>query len=226
VRSCATALGVAVPEALVLGLTEDATGEIAPGSPALKAALEQCDAVLVGPGMRATPFLTRFTGRLHQMKATVVLDAGALNGGVCAGAGAPFILTPHAGEMAFMCGGRKEDVERSPLEHAIKMAGETSSVVVLKGPRTLIVGPDGEAWIHEGGGPGLGTSGSGDALAGLITGFAARGATPMEAALWGVWTHGEAGRLLAGSVGPLGFLAREISLQVPGILQRFNCGDS
>ncbi|WP_447786454.1 NAD(P)H-hydrate dehydratase [Stenotrophomonas bentonitica] len=226
VRSCATALGVAVPEALVIGLPEDATGEIAPGSPALRAALEQCDAVLVGPGMRATPFLTRFTARLHQMKATVVLDAGALNGGVCAGAGAPFILTPHAGEMAFMCGGRKEDVERSPLEHAVKMASDTSSVVVLKGPRTLIVGPDGEAWIHEGGGPGLGTSGSGDALAGLITGFAARGATPMEAALWGVWTHGEAGRLLAGSVGPLGFLAREISLQVPGILQRFNCADS
>jgi len=225
VRSCATALGVAVPEALVIGLPEDATGEIAPGSPALQAALDQCDAVLVGPGMRPTPFLTRLTARLHQMKATVVLDAGALNGGVCAGAGAPFILTPHAGEMAFMCGGRKEDVERSPLEHAIKMARATSSVVVLKGPRTLIVAPDGEAWLHEGGGPGLGTSGSGDALAGLITGFAARGATPMEAAVWGVWTHGEAGRLLAGSVGPLGFLAREISLQVPGILQRFNCED-
>lgn len=226
VRSCATALGVAVPEALVIGLPEDATGEIAPGSPALQAALEQCDAVLVGPGMRATPFLTRLTARLHQMKATVVLDAGALNGGVCAAVGAPFILTPHAGEMAFMCGGRKEDVERSPLEHAIEMARTTSSVVVLKGPRTFVVGPDGEAWLHDGGGPGLGTSGSGEALAGLITGFAARGATPMEAALWGVWTHGEAGRLLAESVGPLGFLAREISLQVPGILQRFNCADS
>lgn len=225
VRSCATALGVAVPEALVIGLPEDANGEIAPGSPALQAALEQCDAVLVGPGMRATPFLKRFTARLHQMNATVVLDAGALNGGVCAGPGAPFILTPHAGEMAFMCGGRKEAVERSPLEHAVEMARVTSSVVVLKGPRTFIVAPDGEAWCHEGGGPGLGTSGSGDALAGLITGFAARGATPMEAALWGVWTHGEAGRLLAGSVGPLGFLAREISLKVPSILQRFNCDD-
>lgn len=224
VRSCTTALGVAVPEALVIGLPEDASGEIAPGSPALHQALDQCDAVLVGPGMSATPFLARLTARLHQMKATVVLDAGALNGGVSAAGSAPFILTPHAGEMAFMCGGRKEDVEREPLEHALRMARATASVVVLKGPRTVIVGPDGEVWLHEGGGPGLGTSGSGDVLAGLITGFAARGATPMEAALWGVWTHGEAGRLLAEAAGPLGFLAREISSRVPGILQHFSCG--
>lgn len=222
VRTCAAALGVAVPEALVIGLPEDSSGEIAPGSPALQAALEQCDAVLIGPGMSATPFLTRLTARLHQMKAAVVLDAGALNSGPCAPAGAPFILTPHAGEMAAMCGGSKEDVERAPLEHASEMARTSCSVVVLKGPQTLIVGPDGEAWLHQGGGPGLGTSGSGDVLAGLITGFAARGATPVEAALWGVWTHGEAGRLLAESVGPLGFLAREISARVPGILQRFS----
>ena len=97
VRSCATALGVAVPEALVIGLPEDASGEIAPGSPALQQALEQCDAVLIGPGMSATPFLTRLTARLHQMEATVVLDAGALNSGVSAGTGAPFILTPACG---------------------------------------------------------------------------------------------------------------------------------
>lgn len=223
VRSCATALGVAVPEALVVGLPEDVSGEIAPGSPALKHALEHCDAVLIGPGMSATPFLTRLTARLHQMKAAVVLDAGALNAGVSAAAGAPFVLTPHAGEMAFMCGGRKEDVERQPLDHAQQMAQATASIVVLKGPRTFIVGPDGEAWLHEGGGPGLGTSGSGDVLAGLITGFAARGATPMEAALWGVWVHGAAGQLLAESVGPLGFLAREISATVPRILQQFGC---
>jgi len=93
--------------------------------------------------------------------------------------------------------------------------------VVMKGPLTYVVAPSGQAWRNEGGGPGLGTSGSGDVLAGLIAGFAARGASALDAALWGVWVHGQAGARLAGSVGSLGFLARELGAEVPAILDRF-----
>ena len=63
------------------------------------------------------------------------------------------------------------------------------------------------------------TSGSGDALAGLDVGLLARGLAPAAAALWGVFLHGEAGKRLAASVGPIGFLAREIS----GEVLRFLC---
>ncbi len=223
VRSCAVPLALAVPEALVLGLREDGNGEIAGGAAALKATIDDCDAVLIGPGMRATPFLERLTAKASRTTATVVMDAGALNGRIRAPEGRPFVLTPHAGEMANMCGGTKQAVQDAPLEHAARMARSTHSVLVLKGARTYIVAPDGTAWLHDGGGPGLGTSGSGDTLAGLIAGFAARGASPLAAALWGVWVHGEAGRLLSQSVGPLGFLAREIAREVPAILGRFPC---
>lgn len=81
-----------------------------------------------------------------------------------------------------------------------------------------MVTPDGRAWCYEVGHVGLATSGSGDTLAGLIVGLAARGMAPEAAALWGVYVHGEAGRRLARRYGGIGFLASEIPQQVPAIL--------
>lgn len=82
----------------------------------------------------------------------------------------------------------------------------------------MIVTPQGEAWSFDGGNVGLATSGSGDTLAGIVAGLLARGATPLQAALWGVYLHGEAGNRLARLHGPLGFLARELLAQVPRIM--------
>ena len=78
--------------------------------------------------------------------------------------------------------------------------------------------PTAGAWKYEGGGPGLGVSGSGDTLAGIVGGLLARGAAPLTALLWAVWLHGEAGAALSRKVGPIGFLAREISGEVPALL--------
>jgi NAD(P)H-hydrate repair Nnr-like enzyme with NAD(P)H-hydrate dehydratase domain len=96
------------------------------------------------------------------------------------------------------------------------------AVVIMKGAESWVVAPDGTHWHYDGGGVGLATSGSGDALAGLVTGILARGADPVTAALWGVYLHGEAGARLARSIGPVGFLAREISGEVPRILREFS----
>jgi NAD(P)H-hydrate repair Nnr-like enzyme with NAD(P)H-hydrate dehydratase domain len=87
----------------------------------------------------------------------------------------------------------------------------------MKGSSTIITAPDG-IWLYEGGGVGLATSGSGDVLAGIIAGLAARGAVPTAAALWGVYLHGEAGGRLSQIIGPLGFLAREIPDMIPKLL--------
>lgn len=221
VESVATAMALAVPEALVLGMRESARGELAASASDLDAALDTCGAVVIGPGMRPSRFLTRLTQRASELEGTVVMDAGALHEGLKAAAGRPFILTPHAGEMAQLCGAEKQAILANPVKHALRMARATRSVVALKGPDTWIAEPDGSAWLHRGGISGLGTSGSGDVLAGLIAGFAARGMPALDATLWGVWVHGEAGRMLGRSVGALGFLAREIAPMVPRILARF-----
>lgn len=220
-RDLATTLAVAVPEALVMGLAVDRQGEIVRGSAALDHAFEGCDTALIGPGMQASAGAATLVRRAtRHVQGTLVLDAGALSPGLKAASDRPHILTPHAGEMAELAQVEKTAVERAPETFAREFAQRMRSVLVLKGATTFIAAPDGSLWVYRSRCPGLGTSGSGDVLAGIIAGIAARGADALQAALWGVLLHGTAGRQLARSIGTLGFLAREIATGVPGILDR------
>ena len=79
----------------------------------------------------------------------------------------------------------------------------------------------GESFCSRSGNVGLATSGSGDALAGIIAGLIARGAEPLQAAVWGVHLHGLAGESLAREVGPIGYLAREILAEIPRVMAKF-----
>src|SRR5690606_6460560 len=84
----------------------------------------------------------------------------------------------------------------------------------------------GRLWINTGGSPGLGTSGSGDVLAGVIAGLAAHGATPEQAAAWGVHLHAQAGARLSHRFGEVGFLAREIAGEVTMLMQDLSGGNT
>jgi hydroxyethylthiazole kinase-like uncharacterized protein yjeF len=217
------ALATAVPEARVLALAADATDPVAIGED-LKRHAANCDALLIGPGMlsddagRAGALLALETGQ------ALILDAGALQavaGHRAKSQGRPLILTPHAGEMAHLLGTEKSEIVADPLRAAQAACELFGATVVMKGATTLVVSPDAPPLRYAGGGPGLGTSGSGDVLAGLLAGFVARGAAPMPAAAWAVFVHGEAGARLASRLGPVGFLAREISAEAPAILAAF-----
>jgi hydroxyethylthiazole kinase-like uncharacterized protein yjeF len=128
------------------------------------------------------------------------------------------VITPHAGEMAGLLDITKEEVEQAPLATARSTAKDLGVVVILKGPTTHIAAPDGRVWVNRAGSKGLATSGSGDTLAGLVVGLLARGASPEQAAVWGVHIHAVAGLQLAKDVAPLGFLARELPTAFPGLL--------
>jgi ADP-dependent NAD(P)H-hydrate dehydratase len=230
VRSVAVAMALAVPEAMVIGLPETDAGEIEAeaAAPRIAGAAQRCDAVLLGPGMNTCDITTTLVRTLlaEQNETAYVLDAGAICGlsphaATVRALQAPPVLTPHAGEMAQLLDWDREAVEAEPLKAALRAAELLRAVVIMKGAESWIVAPDGAHWHYGGGGVGLATSGSGDALAGLITGILARGADPLTAALWGVYLHGEAGARLAKSVGPVGFLAREISGEVTQILREF-----
>ena len=117
------------------------------------------------------------------------------------------------------CSNARRRRSRSIRSHAARRAAERyDAVALVKGRFSFVAAPDGRAFRFEGGGIGLATSGSGDVLAGIVGGLAARGADPLTATLWGVWLHGEAGRILTEQVGRVGFLAREIPDLVPGLL--------
>jgi NAD(P)H-hydrate repair Nnr-like enzyme with NAD(P)H-hydrate dehydratase domain len=131
----------------------------------------------------------------------------------------PTILLPHSGEMASLLGCDEDEVEADAAAAGRTCAERYDSVTLVKGVHSHIVTPDGQVFRYEGGGPGLGVSGSGDTLAGIVGGLLARGADPLTALLWGVWCHGEAGRRLGEKIGTLGYLAREIPGEVPGVLR-------
>lgn len=220
-RPVATALAIAMPEARVIPLPADRAGGIANSSPALTDAASQADGVLVGPGMRDSTASRRVAAALVRANAgTVVLDAGALGAFAGARGAAAMVLTPHAGEMAALLGIEVGEVEAGAGAIAARFAREAGVVLVLKGATTHIAAPDGRRWINTGGSVGLGTSGSGDVLAGIIAGLAARGAPPGQAAVWGVHLHAAAGAVLARRLGRLGLLAREIAAEVPPLMAR------
>jgi NAD(P)H-hydrate repair Nnr-like enzyme with NAD(P)H-hydrate dehydratase domain len=73
-------------------------------------------------------------------------------------------------------------------------------------------------YVDRSGNAGLATSGSGDVLAGLLAGLAARGADPLQAVVWAAHVHGLAGDRLAARIGAVGYLARELLDEIPGVL--------
>lgn len=108
-----------------------------------------------------------------------------------------FVLTPHPGEMARLCGVEPSFVQANRLQLAQQKAQEWQQTVVLKGAYTVIAAPDGHVSVSPFATPVLATAGTGDVLAGLIGGLLAQGLAPYDAARVGVFLHGLAGRLLA-----------------------------
>lgn len=219
-------LGIAIPEARVIGLEETEEGCLAASAvePILKWA-EGAQAIVLGCGLQHGPPLDTLLDALLEacLDKPLVLDAAVL------GSLAPraetlrawkggSILLPHAREMARLLECDAGEVEADPLAAARRAAARFGSVSLVKGQYSFIAHPDGRAFRFEGGGVGLATSGSGDTLAGIVGGLAARGADPLTAALWGVHLHGEAGRLLAKEVGRIGFLARELLDKIPALM--------
>lgn len=230
-RSVAAHVSMAVPEARVVALPETKAGGIAPGGlKQIEAELAAAQAVLVGPGMVDEMAVKRLMSGLlpHLTHATLVLDAGALGcltdaPGCLSRLQGRVVLTPHAGEMASMLGIEKETIEAEPLETVRRAVAKLGAVVALKGRETLIAAPASKnVYCNRAGNVGLATSGSGDTLSGIIAGLAARGATPFQAAVWGVHLHARAGDGLARRMGPLGFLARELLAEIPSLMAKLH----
>ena len=228
VECAATAIGVAMPEVAVTAMPETEDGEIAHFGE-ISGKLGEFDAVIAGPAMTSPRAGAQLVDRLLDSDwsaVTLVLDAATLLDLVpriqrLRERRSPAILTPHLGEMAALMGCEIETIEADCPAAARSVAEQTGAVVVLKGPTSYVASPDGAVYAYPGGGVGLATGGSGDVLAGIAGGLAARGADPVSAAVWSVWLHGEAGRRCAEAIGPLGFLARELLAQMPRLMLPF-----
>jgi ADP-dependent NAD(P)H-hydrate dehydratase len=227
VASAALPLGMLVPEAGVIALAEDDEGEIAAGAgDKLGKAVSGCDALVLGPAISAPDAAAQLLREVIALACddtVLVLDAVAIGcakdlRAELARFRGRLILTPHHGEMAVLTGEDEEGVADRAAAIARRVSDDYGAVVVLKGSDTVIAAPEGDLLHYPGGGTGLATGGSGDVLAGAIAGLVSRGATPLVAAGWGVWLHGQSGRRVATTRGPIGFLAREVPAEFPRLL--------
>lgn len=223
VEVVARRLGVALPEAMVGGLPGDGEGHLTTEAVApLVEEVGQADVALLGPGFTDPVRSSRLlTDVVSQVSTPLVVDALAtayvtdhptglhhLDGQA--------VLTVNPTELAHVAGVDPGDVD--PPVHAREVAARSRLVVLCGGTEKHIATPGGELWVVQGGGPGLGVSGSGDVQAGIVAGLLARGADPGQAAVWGGYLHARAGERLAAAIGAVGFLARELPREVPAVL--------
>jgi ADP-dependent NAD(P)H-hydrate dehydratase / NAD(P)H-hydrate epimerase len=159
-------------------------------------ALSGKTAVLAGPGIGTHPETAEFLRCLCPgIRQPLILDADALN---CIAAdpepffptGQARVLTPHPGEFSRLTGLPVEDIFRKQIETVTGYASGKKSIVVFKTARTIIASPDNTYRINITGNPGLASGGSGDVLAGLISGLAAQNIDLIQAAGAGVFWHG------------------------------------
>jgi len=219
VDTTSVALAVSLPEAMVSGLPADEQGSLHPdGADELADTLGGAGTVVVGPGLSGDgvpTLLRRLLPRLGD-DVTLVLDAVALTAlpqlpELLEPLAGRTVLTPNSGELAALLDGEQLE-EREACAAVVARYG-----AVVSG-RGWVMSPDGRTWREEAGGIGLGTSGSGDVLAGLVGGMLARGAEPAQAAVWGQYLHAAAGDRLSARLGRVGFLARELLDEVPYVL--------
>jgi hydroxyethylthiazole kinase-like uncharacterized protein yjeF len=223
VESAAMPIGIAMPEAMVTGLPQaDDGGFSVDALEPMKEAICGADTIVAGPGVKPADICKPMTQALLESEAALALDVAFLRTlePDCAQDRASLpVLLPNAPELADLLDCDEAAIEADPVGAGLKAAKAYRSIVLVKGVESHVVTPDGGCWRFDGGAPGLGVSGSGDVLAGIVGGLLARGAEPLNALLWAVWLHGEAGARLAEKVGPIGFLAREIADEIPLLLR-------
>ncbi len=215
------ALTAACPEAMTIPLAEGEDGASSGEAIEQLAAGAAGRVLAVGPGLGRSDAMLAAVRRLTlASSAPLVLDAdglGAFEGRLAdlTERRGPTVLTPHPGELARLLGVSTAEIGADRLAAARTAAERSGCLVVLKGERTLIAAPDGEAWVNTTGNPGMASGGSGDALTGLLAARLAQGDEPVVAAGLSVHLHGAAGDLAAagrgGAAVPAGALIEQLA---------------
>jgi hydroxyethylthiazole kinase-like uncharacterized protein yjeF len=191
-------------------------------------AIKDKQAVVIGPGLGIKESTRQLVLHLyHSVKCPLVLDADALNIlALCKteikSAGGPRILTPHPGELGRLIGQDSKTVQENRLKSAKSGCNlfknpEHDIILILKGAQTLIVTDRGSTVVNTTGNTGMATGGMGDVLSGVVGALICQEMTEHNAAVAGVFLHGNAGDDLYRQGGN-GYNATELADRIPTTL--------
>ncbi len=193
----------------------------------IEAALERRAAVAIGPGLGLDPRARQVVDAVAlRWSGPVVIDADAIShfadrAAELKTAAGPRVLTPHSGELARLLGSRSADIDADRIAAARRAADLTGAVVVLKGPNTVIAGPEATE-ICLAGNPVLASAGTGDVLTGITAAMLCR--TPAaidahDAAAAAVYLHARAADRWAARTGSdRGLVASDLAAELPGVI--------
>ena len=172
------------------------------------------------PGYATTNLLTHTVLSRRFPNVPVGLDASALTclskmDGCLIRVNSDTVITPHSGEMARLSGISVDEIKNDRLNIAINKSVEWGVVVVLKGPETIVASPDGLARVSPYSNAGLASAGTGDVLAGMISGFIAQGLSIFDAASCAVYIHAHTADMMRLTKGNAGILATDLLLNTP-----------
>lgn len=137
------------------------------------------------------------------------------------GAKKTLVLTPHPGEMSRLTRLSTKEIQRDRVNVARSFAKEHEVILVLKGDRTIVAGPNGECWVNTTGNPGLATGGTGDILTGIVAGMIAQHThRAFEAVLASVYLHGLAGDVARDQVGEQSLIATDLIHSLPEAIEQ------
>ena len=211
---------VKLNEPVVFPLPDEGGKLSADAVPEILERLPKVDAVLIGPGLGQSDGTLAVTKAvLEKAQCPVLLDADGINvlsahRDILRGRTCSTILTPHDGEFARIGG----VIGNDRMASASALAKDLGCIVLLKGHETCITDGD-TGYINHTGNPGMAVGGSGDVLAGIITGLLGQGIGPLEAAACGAWLHGAAGDLCAEELGQYGMLPTDMLSALPRLMK-------
>ena len=185
--------------------------------------IRRFSSMVLGPGIAVTSSNSKaIQSTVSSSPIPLVIDGGAIaavgnNHQLLTTRKADTILTPHDREFEDLVGFRPGPRR---LDDALKAAKLTNSIVLLKGPLTVIASPEGRCLVVANGDQRLATAGTGDILAGIIGAMVGQGVPSLNAAAIGAWIHAKAAQLLP----ERGMVASDLINVIPEALHATDMG--
>ena len=219
---CLETVAMINPCVMTFPLADDARGHFSPtASDDIRQLPFTPDAIALGPGMGTDAGAHNLLNWFLAQECPRVLDADGLNTLASLEdwsrrTRGPLVLTPHPGEWSRLADTSPDD-RSGQCQAAKQLAGESGSIVLLKGADTFIT--DGQReYVNATGNPGMATAGSGDCLTGIIATLLAQKLEPFTAACLAAWMHGRAGDQAAAQRGMAGVTALDLLDHLPSAI--------